>query len=423
MRLTRQHLNRTLLQRQHLLARTDASVAAMAGHLLGLQAQENLPPFLSLHARLTGLDPEDVTRGLENRSLVRLLTMRGTIHLLRAEDARPLRAWTQPRMDQELRSSQNVRGAADVDRDAFDAALRTALADGPLPQRELGRRLAEAFPDRPATALGQVARIAAPLVQLPPRGCWQRSGGVVYEHADTWLAADGPAPEPDVPEIVRRYLRAFGPASAADVTAWSAITRLGPVLAALDDLVRHEDERGRVLYDVPEGELADADAPAPVRLLGCYDNVWLSHAGRDRVTDPDKRGAWQGVNGGTANALLVDGWLEGLWRVEDGRVVVVETLRALTRAEQDDLAAESARVEALLAVDDREAGRSRGTSWKPSSPNTDSMTSRARVSPSARCARAARRRRRRLRSRCGAPRHPAGRGRRRRPRRPRSPPP
>ncbi|WP_182523738.1 winged helix DNA-binding domain-containing protein [Nocardioides dongkuii] len=350
MRLSRRRLNRTLLQRQHLLERVDAAVVDEARHLVGLQAQENLPPYLSLAARLSELDPADVTRGLEDRTLVRLLTMRGTIHLLAAEDALPLRAWTQPRMEQELRSSQNVRGAADVDRAAFAAALRAALADGPLAQKELAQRLAEAFPDRPATALGQVARLAAPLAQLPPRGCWKRSGGVVYQYADAWLGRDGwDAAPPDVPEVVRRYLRAFGPATAADVTAWSAVTRLGPVLAAMTDLVRHEDDAGRTLYDVPDGELADEDVPAPVRLLGCYDNVWLSHARRDRVTDPEKRNAWMGVNGGTANALFVDGWLEGLWRVEDGRVHVLETLRPLTRSEQSGLASESARVERLLA--------------------------------------------------------------------------
>lgn len=349
MRFSRQRLNRTLLLRQHLLSRTSAGVPEMARHLVGLQAQENLPPYLSLHARLTALDPVDVTRGLEDRTLVRLLTMRGTIHLLSAEDARPLRSWVQPRMEQELRSSQNVRGASDVDRAAFDEALRTALADGPLPQKVLAQRLGAAFPDRPPAALAQVARLVAPLVQVPPRGCWQRSGGVVYEHADAWLA--GPAPAPDGPAIVRRYLRAFGPATAADVTAWSGVTRLGPVLAAMNDLERHEDENGRVLYDVADAPVADEAVPAPVRLLGCYDNVWLSHAQRDRVTEPSKRTAWTGVNGGAANSLLVDGWLEGLWRVEDGRVVVLETLRTLTSTEQRDLAEETARVEALLAVD------------------------------------------------------------------------
>ena len=87
----------------------------------------------------------------------------------------------------------------------------------------------------------------------------------------------------------------------------------------MDDLVEHEDENGKRLYDVPDGEFADADAPAPVRLLGTYDNVWLSHAARDRVTDPEKREQWMGANGGVAMTVFVDGWLEGLWRIEDGR--------------------------------------------------------------------------------------------------------
>jgi hypothetical protein len=346
-RLSRRRLNRTLLQRQHLLARVGWSPAAMARHLVGLQAQENLPPYLSLAARLEPFDPYDVTRGLEDRSLVRLLTMRGTIHLLTPDDALMLRPWTQPRMERELRSSQNTRPALGVDRAAFDAAVSEALAQGPVTQKALSAELAKRFPQVPAAALGQLARVTAPLAQLPPRGTWKQPGGVVYQYVDRWLGR--PLVEPDVEEVVRRYLRAFGPATAADVTAWSAITRRGPVLAGMPDLVRHEDERGRVLFDVPDGELAQEDAPAPVRLLGCYDNVWLSHADRDRVTDPSKRNVWMGLNGGTANTLFVDGWLEGLWRAEDGRVVVLETLRALTRAEKAELAEESARVEALLA--------------------------------------------------------------------------
>jgi hypothetical protein len=50
---------------------------------------------------------------------------------------------------------------------------------------------------------------------------------------------------------VRRYLRAFGPARAADVTTWSGVTGLGPVLAAMEDLVVREDVDGRRLFDVP----------------------------------------------------------------------------------------------------------------------------------------------------------------------------
>ena len=84
-------------------------------HLVGLQAQDNLPPYLGLAARLEAFDPYDVTRGLEDRSLVRLLTMRSTVHLLVADDALMLRRFTRPIHERERKVSQMVRAAIDVD--------------------------------------------------------------------------------------------------------------------------------------------------------------------------------------------------------------------------------------------------------------------------------------------------------------------
>ena len=346
MRLTRQRLNRTLLLRQHLLERVALSPVEMTRHLIGLQAQENLPPYLSLAARLTSFDPYDVSALLEQRALVRLLTMRGTIHLLTPEDASVLRPWVAPRIEQEIRVSQSIGDTRDIPREEAVAALQEVLADGPLPQKEIGAQLADRFP-YPATLLGQLARSIAPLAQLPPRGCWKSSGGVAYDYVDRWTGV--PMGEPDVPELVRRYLRAFGPATAADVTAWSAVTRLGPVLKAMDDLVQHEDEDGKVLFDVEGAPIADEDIPAPVRLLGTYDNVWLSHAARDRVTEPAARKSWMGTNGGVGCTVFVDGWLTGIWRLEGDKVEVARLDRELTRRERAELDEEIARVEDLLA--------------------------------------------------------------------------
>lgn len=347
MQLSARDLNRTLLARQHLLARTRGSLHEMVGHLVGLQAQENLPPYLSLAARLETFDPYAVTAALEDRSLVRLLTLRGTIHLLLADDALMLRQWTEPVQDRERKVSQNTRPALGLEREAVDAAVSAALADGPLPVKALGERMAEEFPGIPANALGHLARVNQPLAQLPPRGAWKQSGGVVYQYVDRWL--DRPLTEPDPAAIVRRYLAAYGPATAADVTAWSGVPGAAGVLKGME-LEQHTDERGKVLFDVPGGTITPGDAPAPLRLLGTYDNVWLSHAGRDRVTDPVKRKGWMGSNGGMASTVFVDGYLEGLWRVEVGRPVVVDLFRSLTKAEQRELDDELARVEALLAL-------------------------------------------------------------------------
>lgn len=346
MQLSARDLNRTLLARQHLLERTTLDVPAMVGHLVGLQAQENLPPYLSLAARLDDLDPYAVTKGLEDRSLVRLVTLRGTIHLLTADDALMLRQFTQPCQDRERRGSQNTRPALHLDTDEFNAAVSAVLGDGPLPMKDLGAALAAYFPDVPANALAHLARVNQPLAQLPPRGAWKASGGVVLQYVDRWVGR--PLAEPDREEIVRRYLRAFGPATPADVTAWCGVTGLASLVRGMD-LVQHTGPDGKVLYDVPDGEVVGADAAAPVRLLGTYDNVWLSHAVRDRVTDPEKRKGWMGPNGGNAMTVFVDGMLEGLWRVEDGSPAVVALYRDLTRTEQRQLDDELARVESLLA--------------------------------------------------------------------------
>jgi hypothetical protein len=126
---------------------------------------------------------------------------------------------------------------------------------------------------------------------------------------------------------------------------------MSQVLAGIDGVELHEDEDGRPLYDVPGAPVADGDEHAPVRLLGVYDNVWLSHATRDRVTEPGKRHRWMGRAGGLANTVFVDGMLEGLWRVADGRPVVVELFRDLSRREQAELDGELARVEQLLGCE------------------------------------------------------------------------
>ena len=346
--LSRRALNRTLLHRQHLLERTTTPALAMVERLVGLQAQENLPPYLSLAARIEDFDPHELSTALEQRAAVRLLTMRGTIHVLTPDDALALRPWVQPALDQQSSGNQMSRPARGVPVPELVAAVRTVLADGPLPVKELGGRLADVFPAVPAGALAHTARERAPLVQVPPRGLWKRSGGVVYETVESHLGRD--ATTVDVPELVRRYLRAFGPASAADMTTWSRVTRLGPVFTAMqDELVVVECEDGRRRYDVPDGEIVDEDVHAPVRLLGTYDNVWLSHANRDHILPGDVRGRWAGTNGGVGNTVFVDGYMAGLWWHRDGRVVL-ELFRDLTRSQRGELDTEVDRVEHLLAL-------------------------------------------------------------------------
>jgi hypothetical protein len=263
------------------------------------------------------------------------------------DDALSLRPWVQRALDQQSASNQMSRPAKGVPVDELVAETRRILESGPVPVKQLGERLADAFPGVHAGALAHTARERVPMVQVPPRGLWRRSGGVVYQTVENYLGR--PTTDIDVRELVRRYLRAFGPATAADMTVWSRVTRLGPVFEAMkDELLVVECEDGKRRYDVPDAPYAEGEVPAPVRLLGAYDNVWLSHANRAHIVPPDVGPRWMGTNGGVGNTIFVDGFMAGLWWIRDGRVVT-DVFTNLSRHEQAELDAEVGAVEALLS--------------------------------------------------------------------------
>jgi hypothetical protein len=344
-------LTRTLWLRQQLVPghRAVEGVVPVVEHVLGLQAQDNLPPYLSLAARVESFTPADLSGLIEDRTLVRLFSMRGTVHVLSAADALQLRGWVQPALDRVSATNQTSRPAKHVTTAELDAVVRPFLADGPQPLPAIGSALGAAYPEVPEEALRHVTRERLPLLQVPPRGLWKRSGGVVYAYADQYLGL--PFVEADVEELVLRYLAAYGPATAADMTKWSLVTRLGPVFTAMHQagrLVAYLDDKGRTLYDAPDAPIAEEDLPLPMTLLGMYDNLFLSHADRDRIASEEARKAWMGANGGVGSAFFADGVFAGIWRVTDGRVAL-EMFFTPTKAQQQAIDAEIERMEALLA--------------------------------------------------------------------------
>jgi hypothetical protein len=161
-------------------------------------------------------------------------------------------------------------------------------------------------------------------------------------------------PEAHVPvearaEILRRYLAAFGPASRRDIVAWSMM-HVPEIQRALDrlELRRFRDEHNRELLDVPRAPLPDAETHAPVRFLPKWDNVLLAFADRTRVLPEQYRKTVIRMNGDVAQTFLVDGFVAGTWRVEDGRVVP-EPFAPLSRAVRREVEDEAGRLEAFFA--------------------------------------------------------------------------
>jgi hypothetical protein len=306
-------------------------------HLVGMQAQNPRDPYISLWSRLAAFDPAELSELLETRRAVRLSLMRSTIHLVSDRDCLAIRPVLQPSLERRLYTATPFGRQLDgIDLDALAAAGTELLAAEPLGWAELGRRLSERFPGYDPTSLGYAIREYVPLVQVPPRGLWGRGGLALHAPAAQWLGREFKAPA-DVEALLDRYLRAFGPATAADFAAWSGLP-VGPLTQRF----------GREPLDAPGAPLPDPDAPVPVRFLPDYDNVLLAHADRSRIIAEGAKA--RDVIG--RPTVLVDGFVAAFWKLERRTgAITITPLRKLSASERRAVTDEASALAGLLAAE------------------------------------------------------------------------
>ncbi|WP_256961273.1 winged helix DNA-binding domain-containing protein, partial [Streptomyces scabiei] len=136
------------------------SVHAAVTHLLGLQAQNVRPPYYALAARLDGFAPEQLSALMADRDVVRIVTMRSTIHTHTAEDCLTLRPLVQPARERELNLFR--KGLAGVDLDRLEVIARELVEAEPRTLKQLREALIVEWPGADPFALGVAARCRLP---------------------------------------------------------------------------------------------------------------------------------------------------------------------------------------------------------------------------------------------------------------------
>lgn len=342
--LTDRELNRATLARQWMLERTNVSISDAVAFLLGLQAQTTNGPYQALWNRLSGFCHADLTALITDKSMLRATTMRTTLHLHTRSDMLAIRPVMQPVLDRGWQSTFRKR-IAGADRDQVHRLGITLLDQSPLTSGELGKRLAETWPDAEPLALAQVLHCSETLIQIPPTRIWGHGGAPLLSRIENWAGASI-GPGIDLPDLVLRYLAAYGPASVMDMQSWSGLTKLAAAFEAVEDkLLTFTGTDGRLLYDLPEAPRPDADTPAPVRLLPEYDNVWLGYADRYRIQSQLAKDRMVLVNGYVA-AYTVDGFIAGNWTIKRTRNDIAITLLPFHKLAAADHAAVEAEAHA-----------------------------------------------------------------------------
>lgn len=364
MKLSHEELNRALLARQGLLAPLEVpSLPALCETIGAVQAQYWPAVAQSVFTRTHQYSLADVYAAFEERALVVGSSIRGTVHAVSAAE-HPVYAAVAESTGVDVARSKD--GAEDPGLLALRAAVLGFTAETPRDAAEIQAFAADWAGAHPGELSPEnlkyheehgwrpVYRSNA-LIRFPKDGDWSPATG-----PKTYLTAPGRDADPDKARalLVRRHLAAFGPAAAEDVATWLGLRVPGAraVLDAADDLVRHEDEAGRALYDVPDGALPGAGAEAPPRLLPKFDSPLLAYASKHRrriVADADKDKVYLKALQ-VAATFLVDGFVAGAWSAELKKktaTLTLEPFRKLAKADQKALEAEAERMLRLLAPD------------------------------------------------------------------------
>jgi Winged helix DNA-binding domain len=310
--------------RRHLLdRRVPASPAEVASTLCGLHAQLAATPELSVWARVEGLGRDDVREALEEqRTLVKTWAMRGTLHLLAADDFPLFIAVLGPQWDDP--GGAWLRGFG-VTKEQYDALLEgvpRALGARPKTREQLADKLGElGGPELREKLLSGWGALLKPSARRGHLAFGPNRGrNVTFVRPDRWL---GRMPRVDQDEarreIVRRFLATYGPATADELGRWLGFrTRLKQMLLDIEDELVEVELAGSPAWLLARDrdELSKAEKPKSVRLLPAFDPYIVGFRPRSLLVDPEHEAKIFRPQAWFSPVVLVDGRAAGTWERE-----------------------------------------------------------------------------------------------------------
>ncbi|HEY3829360.1 MAG TPA: winged helix DNA-binding domain-containing protein [Solirubrobacteraceae bacterium] len=340
--LTLHALNRALIARQGLLDRIELPLSEAVEAVGALQAQHWPALPVALWSRVHGFAAADLYAALERGELVSGTLLRATLHLVSAREHPAYAAVVAATGADDWRRTASAPSA---EAQQLRADLLAYARETSRSGEELAAFIEAWVADRPAAI--DAAELEqqrshkwrpflrwSALVRAPADGRWGAKAPAALRAAP---ASSESPPAAALETVIRRHLRAFGPAGAEDVAGWIGC-RVPPVRAALErlgaDLVCFQDEQGRSLHDLPDAPRPDPETPAPPRLLAAFDSVLLAYASGRRariLPDAHRDAVYERANLRIRPSFTVDGLIAGTWGVETRRREATLTLRPLER--------------------------------------------------------------------------------------------
>ena len=348
------------LSRQHLHQRgARENLLDVVRDVCGLHAQVQSSMELQVWARVNEITRDDIRAALwERRKLVRTWSMRGTLHVLAAEDL-PLYVSALSQHDRWWKGAWlRMIGMSEKELRQVLGAIRGSLNGNPITREELAEKVAEktgaSGRDLMLSGWGEMLKPAAfhgYLCSGPPRG-----QTVTFVRPDKWLTEWSlPRHESAWREIVRRYLGAYGPATREEFARWWGMqpAPAGRVLKASEDQLTEVDIEGHRAWALAEDlpSLSKTVRHPPPRLLPAFDVYAAGTRPRASLVDARFEELVFRKAGWISPVLLVEGMVAGVWARErtGGRFeVTVKPFGRLRAAARKAISEEADRIGRFL---------------------------------------------------------------------------
>jgi uncharacterized protein YcaQ len=338
------------LTRHHFVDQNQVDLPTICQNVCGIQAQLMAAAEMQLWARRHdpyggGLTRADIRSALlESRALVKTSLMRQTLHLIPAADfSIYISALKKSRSEGLQRIMSKYAGITQKETAALNEAIVEALRAGPMTQPELMEQIMPKAGKKVRTWMElawsiQVFRSALVegLICYGP----ERGKKATFVRVDQWLPQQRAVDEQEAKQILlRRYLRAYGPATLRDFSKWSGISTKEAREAwesMEDELVGvHVEDQKRFILHEDYDQLTTSHLDDQIlRLLPHFDPYLLGHADKDHLVDASYYKRVYRNQGWISPVVLLNGRVIGVWsyaRRGKGLLFEVELFEKLSK--------------------------------------------------------------------------------------------
>ena len=349
------------LRRHHLSDEAPADAVTICRDMCGVQAQVMSAAYLQLWTRNHAITRGGIENALwKTRTLVKTSLMRQTLHLIPTDEFPLYIASLKPsRVAQALRVMARF-GIGREEAESVTPMIMAALSSGPL------RRAAIAAAVRPKVSKRARAWMEAcwSMIRIPVAEgqiCYGQGEGnqIVFIRVDQWLPKLKPqnvsATEAQC-ALLRKYLRAYGPATLTDFAHWSGISMqevklLGPLLEA--ELAEIPGGKKPCFLLREDQAVLDSkyEAKPCIRLLPIFDSYLLAHREKDHLLSAQHYKRVYRNQGWISPVVLIDGAIAGVWshKLQNKKLfVTIEPLGKLSKAAKAGIEREAAHLAAFF---------------------------------------------------------------------------